>query len=73
MARPYFSLENLSMELASKKYIDLKPRIAKILDMYKIKGSSGAIAKMAGIESIAKIKSVDSTTAKTNNNRVPNL
>ena len=44
------------MKLDSKKYIDLKPRIAKIFDVYNIKGSLGAIEKIAGIESTANNK-----------------
>ena len=66
-ARPYFSLENKSIEFANKKYKDLKPSIAKILEEYNINGSSGATANIAGMESTANIKSVDSITTITNN------
>ena len=36
------------IKFANKKYNERNPKIAKMLDVYKIKGSSGAIAKMAG-------------------------
>ena len=52
------------MKFESKKYKDLKPKIAKILEVYSIKGSLD-IAKIAGIESTAKITSVNSITATT--------
>ncbi len=69
-AKPYLSLENIWMELANKKYMERKPSTAKILEVYKISGSLGAMAKIAGIESIAKIRSVVSMTIKTKNNLV---
>ena len=69
-AKPYFNLENKSIEFANKKYIERKPKIANMFEVYNIKGSSGAIAKIAGIESTAKIKSVDSITTMTKSNRV---
>lgn len=50
------------MKLANKKYNDLNPIIAKILEVYNIKGSF-EIANIAGIESTAKSKSVNSITA----------
>src|SRR5690606_5782035 len=53
-----------SIEFANKKYNERSPKIAKILDVYRIKGSSGAMAKIAGILSTAKTKSVISITAK---------
>ncbi len=65
MAKPYLSLLNIWIKLANKKYKDLRPKMAKIFDEYRIKGSFGAIAKIAGIESTAKSKSVNSTTATT--------
>ena len=43
---------------------------AKILDEYRINGSSGATAKIAGILSTAKIKSVNSINIKTTNSGV---
>ena len=43
------------MKLANKKYNDLNPIIAKILEVYNIKGSFG-IANIAGMESTAKSK-----------------
>ncbi|MNQ97484.1 hypothetical protein D3C85_1131380 [compost metagenome] len=58
------------MKLAKRKYKALKPNMAKMLEVYKINGSSGAIAKIAGMESTAKIKSVNSITATTTNNGV---
>jgi hypothetical protein len=61
------------MKLDSKKYIDLKPRIAKIFDVYNIKGSLGAIEKIAGIESTANNKSVNSITPTTTNRGVASL
>ena len=41
-----------------------------MFDVYRIKGSSGAMAKIAGILSTAKTKSVISITAKATNNGV---
>jgi hypothetical protein len=32
-ANPYFNFENMWMEFANKKYIDLNPKIAKIFDV----------------------------------------
>src|SRR5690606_19382056 len=52
-----------SIEFANKKYNERSPKIAKILDVYRIKGSSGAMAKIDGILSTAKTKSVISITA----------
>jgi hypothetical protein len=51
--------------LASKKYNALNPSMAKMFEVYRIKGSFGAMANMAGIESTAKIRSVNSITATT--------
>ena len=70
IANPYFNFENKFKEFDSKKYIDLKPKIAKIFEEYKINGSLGVIEKIAGIESTAKIKSVVSTNNRTRNNLV---
>ena len=53
---------NISIELASKKYNALSPKIANIFDVYSIIGSFD-IPKIAGIESIANTKSVSSITA----------
>jgi hypothetical protein len=53
------------MKFAKRKYKLLNPKIAKMFDIYRINGSSGAIAKMAGMESTAKSKSVNSITATT--------
>jgi hypothetical protein len=69
-ANPYFSFENMCMEFARRKYIERSPKIAKIFEVYNITGSFGAIAKMAGMESIAKTKSVVSMTTSTRNNFV---
>jgi hypothetical protein len=71
MASPYLSFENSSIEFESRKNSDRNPRMAKIFDEYKIKGSLGAMAKIAGMESTAKSKSEDSTMIRTNNNFVP--
>ena len=57
------------MKLSNKKNKALKPKMAKIFDVYKMKGSF-EIAKMAGIESTAKSKSVNSITATTTNKGV---
>lgn len=46
------------IKFANKKYNERNPKIAKILDVYKINGSSGAMAKMAGILSTANNKSL---------------
>ena len=51
------------MKFAKRKYSERNPKIAKILEVYNIKGSSGAIAKIAGIESTANNKSVNSITS----------
>ena len=61
------------IKFAKRKYSDRNPKIAKIFDVYRIKGSSGAIAKMAGILSIANNKSVNSTIATTTNKGVATL
>ena len=52
------------MILINRKNIDLNPIIAKILEKKTIYGSL-VTAKIAGIESTAKIKSVNSTISKT--------
>lgn len=70
IAKPYFNFENICMKFDNRKYIDLKPKIAKIFEVYKINGSSGAIEKIAGIESTANNKSVNSITPTTTNNGV---
>lgn len=54
---------------AKAKYKDLKPKIAKILDVKTI-NESVVIAKIAGIESIAKITSVNSTAMRVRNSGV---
>ena len=68
-ARPYFNKENRSAMSASRKYIARRPRIAKTLDVSTMNGSV-VIAKMAGIESTAKIRSVISTSTSTRNSGV---
>ena len=60
------------MKLDRRKYIDRSPSIAKIFDVYKIKGSLGAIEKIAGMESTANNKSVNSITPTTTNRGVAN-
>ena len=57
------------MKLSSKKNSARSPKIAKILEEYNINGSFD-MAKIAGIESTAKSKSVNSITATTTNNGV---
>ena len=59
IAKPNFNRLNMCIKLASRKYKDRKPRIAKIFEVYRMNGSTGAMAKIAGIESTAKIKSVN--------------
>lgn len=54
------------------KYIDLSPKIAKMLLVKTIKGSL-VMAKMAGTESIAKIISENSKNNKLINNGVASL
>ena len=61
------------MKFAKRKYSERNPKIAKILEVYNIKGSSGAIAKIAGIESTANNKSVNSITPTTTSNGVANF
>ena len=70
MANPYFNKLNIWMKFAKRKYSALKPKMANILEVYKMKGSSGAIAKIAGIESTANNRSVNSITATTTNKGV---
>ena len=53
----------------NKKYKERKPRMAKILEVYRINGSF-EIAKIAGIESTANKTSVNSITATTTNQGV---
>ena len=70
MAKPNFNRLNMWMKLANRKYKERSPRIAKIFEVYRMNGSSGAMAKMAGMESTAKIKSVNSITVTTTNRGV---
>jgi len=60
---------NLFIIAAKTKYKDLRPRIAKILDVNTIK-ESVVTEKIAGIESTANITSVVSITIRTMNNGV---
>ena len=73
IAKPYFNLLNICIKLDSKKYKERRPNMAKIFDTYKINGSLGAIAKIAGIESTANNKSVNSITPTTTNKGVATL
>ena len=54
---------------ARAKYSDRRPRIANTFDVYTIK-ELVVMAKMAGIESTAKTRSVVSTTMRTMNSSV---
>src|SRR3712207_7926829 len=57
------------MELDKSKYRLLRPSIANTFDVITIKGSD-IMAKTAGIESRAKIRSVISTITRATNNGV---
>ena len=57
MATPGVKKQNRFNPVAKKKYKDLRPNMAKILEVIIIKGSS-KIAKIAGILSVAKIISL---------------
>jgi hypothetical protein len=56
-ANEYFKKWNFSKIPARAKYKDLNPKMAKTFEVNTINGS-GVIAKIAGIESTAKIRSV---------------
>lgn len=68
-ATPGFKKRNLVTRFATRKKRERKPRIAKILEKKTIKGSRET-AKIAGIESNAKIKSENSIIIKTKNSGV---
>ncbi len=59
MPTPFLTNSNLSATAESRKYIERSPRTARMLDEKTINGSV-VIAKMAGMESIANTRSVDS-------------
>jgi hypothetical protein len=67
--RPYFKYVNMGISPPIIKYMDLRPKMANILDEKTINGSL-VIAKIAGTESTAKIISVNSTTMRAKNNGV---
>ena len=69
IATPYFTYLNFSCSAQSTKYRLLRPRIAKILEVYTIKGSV-VMEKIAGIESIANITSEDSISISMANSGV---
>src|SRR5699024_1595285 len=70
-AKPVSKYLNLSKTLTNKKNMERKPRIAKIFEKKTIYGSR-VTENMAGIESVAKIKSVNSIAIKTKNKGVIN-
>ena len=61
MPTPFLTNSNLSAIADSRKYIERSPSTASMFDEKTMKGSV-VIAKIAGIESIAKTRSVDSST-----------
>ena len=63
------SSEKRSAMSASRKYIARRPRIAKTFDVSTMNGSV-VIAKIAGIESTAKMRSETSTSTSTRNSGV---
>ena len=63
-ATPLSKYLNIGSNPANKKYIDLKPRMAKTLDVNNITGSFET-ENIAGIESTANNRSVNSTTPTT--------
>ena len=64
-AKPYLIKANLCMTPASIKYIERRPKMAKIFEVKTMRGSF-EIAKIAGTESTEKIMSLSSrkTSAK---------
>ena len=78
-ARAGLRKRKYSMKPEIAKYRDRRPMIAKILDVKAIKRrsstdmSGGRMPSTAGIESMAKIKSVHSTITRTTNNGVKYL
>ena len=68
--KPYLRNLKRCMMPARRKYNDRIPRIAKILDVNTMKGSL-VIAKMAGIESMANMMSVNSMKMRANRRGVP--
>ncbi len=67
------SYKNLSLSKAGRmrKYSALRPRIAKMFDVYAIK-SAVVMERTAGTESRAKMMSVLSTVRRARNNGVAN-
>ena len=65
--KPTFKYLNLSIIPASKKNIERSPKMAKMLEKNTMYGSL-VTEKIAGIESTAKIRSVNSMIIKTINN-----
>ncbi len=63
-ARPILRKRNLSMMLASRKYMERRPRMAKMLEVKTMKASR-VMPKMAGMESRAKTRSVNSMQTRT--------
>jgi N-acetylglucosamine-6-phosphate deacetylase len=68
-ANPIFRKRNLSIIFTSKKNIERKPRMAKILEKKTIYGSL-VIEKTAGMESTANTRSVTSMINNTNRSGV---
>ena len=65
----YSKWANLANMSAKKKYMERKPKMAKILEL-NTKNGSDVIAKMAGTLSKAKITSITSITIKAINKGV---
>ena len=68
-ANPYFRNTKRSATFARRKYIALKPKTAKILDVNTMNGSV-VTAKTAGMLSTANITSLNSIMIKTKNSGV---
>ena len=68
-ANPIFRYLNLSIIPANKKNIERSPKMAKILEKNTMYGSL-VTEKIAGMESTAKIRSVNSIIIKTRNSGV---
>src|SRR5690606_33406890 len=66
---PYFSRWNLSTAPESRKYIERRPKMAKMLEVNTISGSRVS-AKIAGTESTANTTSVASSTSSTTSSGV---
>jgi len=68
-ARPYFNRWNFVTTCASRKNSERSPITAKMFDVNTMKGSR-VMPKIAGMESMAKMRSVASTSSSTRSSGV---